>query len=139
MSKRPVNLYVVSRLLLSGVSYKEIHELFGWPKSTIRDAAANVGYRLPSPGEIKIAADPLVSCLVETVARQGFSKREAQRLLRLPRPQILRWWPSGVVEPEMAGAAAKIAAAMLEAGEAPEQVRAETGLTPLQIHRLRPQ
>ncbi len=136
-AKRPVDLYIVTRLLLAGASYREISSMTGWSHDRIRHAAADAGYRLPSVREIAIGADPLLSSLVETTARQGFSQHAAQRLLHFPSRVIRRFWPAGVPDTGDVSDALELAKAMITSGAANDDIVRATGLSRGRVLRLR--
>lgn len=121
----PISLFTVTKCLLVGLTYEDIRMMTGWKKSTIRDHAARLGYKLPRPSEAKFNDDILTRSICEDLASQGFSRRQVQQLMRVPRAVVQANWPKD----EPSHAAVACATALLEAGSTPAEVAGKTGLS----------
>lgn len=121
--RRPISLFVVARCLLAGLSYADITAMTGWKKSTIRDLAKRVGFRLPMPSEAQLNSDLMTMALCESMAAQGFTQRKATSLLRIPRTVVEANWPQ-VAPIEKAGVTpdqVAIVSAMMDQGGSTQQ------------------
>ena len=79
----------------------------------------------------------LFRSIVETVARQGFSQRAAQHLLRVPRRVVERFWPADLPATGDNHDALELAKAMITSGEFNDDIVRATGLSRGRVLRLR--
>lgn len=137
MPGKPINLFVVSRLLLAGLTWPEIQTITGWARSTVQWHAERIGYKLPQPNETAFSSAAHVAKLIVDAANQGFSQRQCMAVLRMPQRLIRKYWPQGVPATPAAPDMEALATLMINSGQTIAAVRKETHLTKSQLERVR--